>query len=79
MAAQRQAYALERQVKAVLESSYGNGVFIWQFCDGKVTEDWWFGRPRSMNNKGIVDECRRPKLSYDIVKRIFSKYDNYLS
>ncbi len=28
-------------------------------------------RPRTMNNKGIVDEYRRPKLAYEAVKKIF--------
>jgi len=28
-------------------------------------------RPRTMNNKGIVDEYRRPKLAYDIVRYRF--------
>ena len=26
------------------------------------------GRPRCMNNKGVVDEYRRRKLSYAVVK-----------
>lgn len=30
-----------------------------------------------MNNKGIVDEYRRRKLSYDVVKRIFESYPDY--
>ena len=30
-----------------------------------------------MNNKGIVDEYRRPKMSYEIVKDIFTSYDDY--
>ncbi len=30
-----------------------------------------------MNNKGIVDEYRRHKLSYEIVKEIYTSYGNY--
>lgn len=47
------------------------GVAIWQFCDCRVThgDARWNNRPRTMNNKGTVDECRRPKLVYDVVKR----------
>lgn len=49
------------------------GVFIWQFADCRVTEEEWFqSRPRSHNNKGVVDEYRRPKLSYDVVKEMFT-------
>ena len=45
------------------------GAAIWQFCDVRLTPEWWGGRPRNMNNKGTVDEYRRPKLCYDVVKR----------
>jgi beta-glucuronidase len=30
-----------------------------------------------MNNKGIVDEYRRRKLAYDVVKKIYRSYGNY--
>ena len=46
-------------------------------CDVRVTNDWWNTRPRTMNNKGIVDEYRRPKLAYETVKKIFSSVDTY--
>lgn len=73
-----QAETLEKQMKAVLEYSNCNGIYIWQFCDNRVSEEWFNNRPRTMNNKGIVDEYRRRKLSYDIVKKIFESYDNYM-
>ena len=49
------------------------GVFIWQFADCRITEEIeYFGsRPRSHNNKGVVDEYRRPKEAFDVVKEIF--------
>ena len=31
----------------------------------------------NMNNKGIVDEYRRPKLAYETVKRMFGSVDTY--
>ncbi len=51
------------------------GVCIWQFCDVRITKEngWWAHRPRTMNNKGIVDEFRRPKLSYETVKKHFRR------
>ena len=73
-----QAQALEEQVKTVLDYNDCCGVYIWQFCDVRISEEWFGGRPRTMNNKGIVDEYRRRKLSYDIVKQIFEAYGNYL-
>lgn len=66
-----QAQALEKQLTAVLKHPGCSGVYIWQFCDIRVSEEWFGGRPRTMNNKGIVDEYRRRKLSYDVVKKIF--------
>ena len=30
-------------------------------------------RARGYNNKGIVDEYRRPKLAYNAIKEIYSK------
>lgn len=72
-----QVQALEEQLKAVLSYEGCSGVYIWQFCDVRVTNDWWNTRPRTMNNKGIVDEYRRPKLSYETVKRIFTGIDTY--
>ena len=36
-----------------------------------------FQNVAAMNNKGIVDEYRRPKLSYETVKRIFRSVDTY--
>lgn len=69
-----QAEALAEQLTACLESSECMGVYIWQFCDVRVSSEWFAGRPREMNNKGIVDEYRRPKLAYEKVKEIFQKY-----
>ncbi len=67
-----QAEALKNQLHGVLENENCCGVYIWQFCDIRVEEEWFGCRPRTMNNKGIVDEYRRPKLAYDIVKNIYS-------
>ena len=30
-------------------------------------------RPKTHNNKGVVDEYRRPKMSYAVVKGLFQK------
>ena len=72
-----QVQALEEQLNAILSYNDCSGVYIWQFCDVRVTNDWWSTRPRTMNNKGIVDEYRRPKLAYETVKKIFSSVDTY--
>lgn len=66
-----QAKTLEEQLSAILSFHGCSGVYVWQFCDNRVSEEWWGNRPRTMNNKGIVDEYRRPKLCYEVVKKIF--------
>jgi beta-glucuronidase len=49
------------------------GVFIWQYSDCRVTEEgsWFRTRARTKNNKGIVDEYRRPKLAYSTVQKFY--------
>lgn len=66
-----QAKALEEQLTAVLSREDISGVYIWQFCDCRVCDSWFGNRPRTMNNKGIWDEYRRPKLAFETVRRIF--------
>jgi beta-glucuronidase len=46
-------------------------VYLWQFADVRVSEEWFMSRPKTQNNKGIVDRFREPKLSYALVKRLF--------
>ena len=66
-----QAQALEKQLSAIFSQEGCSGVYIWQFCDCRVCDSWFHIRPRTMNNKGVVDEYRRPKLAYEVVKRIY--------
>lgn len=69
--------ALFDQLDAILSKPECSGVYIWQFCDGRVCPEWFAKRPRSMNNKGVVDEYRRPKLCYSTVKQLFTALENY--
>ena len=68
-----QAETLREQVTAVLAHPDCVGLYIWQYCDIRISEEWWGGRPRTMNNKGLVDEFRRHKLCYDVVKDLYRK------
>lgn len=48
------------------------GLAIWQYCDGRTySHSRALGRPRTFNNKGVVDEYRRPKAAYHTVSEIF--------
>jgi len=40
------------------------GFTVWQFCDTLTNPDRAMSRPRTRNNKGILDEYRRPKEAY---------------
>lgn len=51
------------------------GVAIWHFCDVRTYRGAYaLNRPRCINDKGTVDEFRRPKLAYNTVKTIFGGY-----
>ncbi len=76
-----QAKLIGDTLEAYMNEYEISGVFIWQFADCRVTDEktneedkWWSTRARCHNNKGIVDEYRRPKMSYDVVKEKFEKY-----
>lgn len=70
---ERQASILRGQIQSVLGNPDCTGLFLWQFADVRVDESWFSSRPRTMNNKGVVDEYRRPKLAYMTVKELFHR------
>ncbi|NUQ90982.1 MAG: beta-galactosidase [Glycomyces artemisiae] len=53
-----------------------SGLAIWVFGDFRTTEhrDMLLKRPRGVNDKGVVDEYRRPKQSYGAVRERFQKH-----
>lgn len=73
---ERQADLIRDNLEVYMNDDRITGVFIWQFADCRVTEEgeWFATRARCHNNKGIVDEYRRPKMAYDTVKELFKKY-----
>jgi beta-glucuronidase len=50
------------------------GSFIWQYCDIRTAKEMEMKRPRSFNNKGIVNEYRNPKLAYWSVQKIYNSF-----
>lgn len=66
-----QAITLRKQLTEAFANPTVTGVFIWQFCDVRVDREWWRVRAKRRNDKGIVDEFRRPKLAYDAVREVF--------
>ena len=77
MSLRKAAGLTQEQLAEVMAYTDCMGLYIWQFCDVRVNREWFMNRPRTRNNKGIVDEFRRRKLSYDVVKRLFSECPNY--
>ena len=71
-----QADLIGKSLDVYMQDENITGVFIWQFADCRVTQEggWFASRARCHNNKGIVDEYRRPKEAYDVVKECFAKY-----
>lgn len=64
-----QCDVLDEALRVYLGHPRISGAAVWQFCDVRLTPGWWHKRPRTMNNKGTVDEHRRPKPAYAVVKR----------
>ncbi|MFA6816674.1 MAG: glycoside hydrolase family 2 TIM barrel-domain containing protein [Lentisphaeria bacterium] len=63
---------LEEVCKNIFANKRISGVALWQFCDGKTYSGCYaLGRPRSFNNKGVLDEYRHPKLAFDVVAKYF--------
>lgn len=62
---------LEVVIKEIQTNPRFSGVAIWQYCDGRTyASSRALGRPRAFNNKGTLDEYRRPKLAYRTVRSL---------
>jgi beta-glucuronidase len=74
---QYQARLLETVIRTMfVERERYCGLAIWQFCDGRTMPTIpspMMTRARGFNNKGVVDEYRRPKMGYEVVKQWFRK------
>jgi len=73
---QYQVRLLDTVIRHLFETSdRACGLAIWQYCDLRTSQSARkaLGRPRDFNNKGIVDEYRRPKLAYDTVRGLFRR------
>jgi beta-glucuronidase len=72
---ERQEDIIRENLETFQKDDRLSGVFIWQYADCRVTEEggWFASRARCHNNKGILDEYRRPKQAYDMIKEMFAK------
>lgn len=65
-----QAAFIEDAIETFDDTEYVAGYTIWQYCDTRTDPRKWEGRPKTKNNKGIVDEYRRPKEAYHRVSEL---------
>lgn len=67
-----QADYLGKSCELLLNDPNVAGFSFWVFCDFRsYSTSRAVKRPRSFNNKGVLDEYRRPKLAYEVVKSAF--------
>ena len=47
---------------------------FWQFCDIRTCPEMVLNRARGFNNKGIVNEYRKPKMAYGAIRTLFHRF-----
>ncbi len=50
------------------------GTYVWQFCDMRTAAEMGMTRARGFNNKGIMNEYRRPKAGFYAVKDCYTRF-----
>ena len=68
---QYQSKFLKTVIDLCVETEGFSGALIWQFADTKSAHG--LAKARMFNNKGLLDEYRRPKMSYYTAKELFEK------
>ena len=74
-----QAELVGTALRETLDNPRYSGIAIWHFCDAKthIVTQGILSRPRGYNNKGLLDEYRRPKSAWFRVRDILAdrKFD----
>ena len=68
-----QAELLTHAIQVFHDCPYMIGFYPWQYCDMRSAKD--LAKAKTLNNKGILNEYRKPKQAYFAVKE---KYQSYL-
>ncbi|MCU6709076.1 beta-glucuronidase [Paenibacillus sp. J5C_2022] len=70
-----QAHVVETALRIFRRHKRIQGTFVWQFADVRADlhsdKTTFRDRARGFNNKGIVNEYRKPKLAYRAVQRVY--------
>jgi len=69
-----QARILERALEQFRASPLISGAFVWQFADIRSDVPRFRDRARGFNNKGLVNEYRKPKRAYEEVRRTYRSW-----
>ncbi len=69
-----QAKLLDFCLRLFHEHPAVHGSFVWQFCDIRTCAEMGFSRARGFNNKGIMNEQRRPKAAYYAVRKCYHDF-----
>lgn len=72
-----QARLLESALNYILASPRYCGMAIWQFCNSRtcIHGHNCLHHPSGLNNKGVTDEYRRPKLAWHCIGKILEQYN----
>lgn len=71
-----QAELLDNALRTFHADAMVAGFYIWQFCDMRTCRKMGLDRARSYNNKGILNEYRKPKMAYYTVKKAYNDFEN---
>ena len=69
-----QASLLEHTLNLFHNDPMFCGTYIWQFCDIRTCLEAGLNRARGFNNKGILNEQRKPKAAYYKVKELYHSF-----
>jgi beta-glucuronidase len=69
-----QATLLTEALQIFRDDPWIVGYYIWQFCDIRTCSQNGLNRARHYNNKGILNEYRRPKQAYFAVRDLYKKF-----
>ena len=71
---ENQAKQITNCLKLFHEHPAVAGSFIWQFFDMRTCLQAGLNRARGFNNKGIMNEFRKPKLAYYAVQKCYTEF-----
>ena len=71
-----QAAIMDKCINLFHKDDMFAGCFVWQFCNIRTCEEMGLNRARGFNNKGILDEYRRPKMAYFKIKELYNGFKN---